>query len=131
MLAAVAAVAAAAAASLSAAAAAAVGVAVVGHVAGTGGPLGLVLHGEQLIAGCLLVGGWLLYTLCQRKARTCCCVKMVVMVIVQGREMSSWTKPLRNKSLSDSINNTAQTIKKQYNECGWNQFKGGHHPKTN
>ena len=71
--------AAAVAASLSAAAAA-VGFVVVGHVAGrhADGPLGLVLHGEQLVEDC-----WLLYTLCQRKARTCCRVKMVVIVIVQ------------------------------------------------
>ena len=73
------------AASISAAAAAAVGfvVVVVGHVAGrlAAGPL--VLHGEQLFAG------WLLYTPCQWEARTCCRVKMVVMVIVQGQEVSS------------------------------------------
>ena len=55
--------AAAVAASLSAAAAAGGFVAVVGHVAGR--PLGLVLHGEQLVGDC-----WLLYTLCQRKVKT-------------------------------------------------------------
>ena len=68
------------AASLSAAAAA-VGFVAVGHVAGklADGPLGLVLHGEQL------VGDWLLYTPCQRKARTYCRVKMVVIVIVRLR----------------------------------------------
>lgn len=103
------------AASVSAAAAAAAGfvVVVVGHVAGrlADGPLGLVLHGEQqLVAGC-----WLLYTLRQRKARNCCRVETVVMVIVRGQEVSSRTKPLRNESLSDSIN-TAWTTKKWYRE---------------
>ena len=70
------------AASLSAAAAAVGFVAVVGHDAGklADGPLGLVLHGEQLVGDC-----WLLYTLCQRKARTYCPVKMVVIVIVRLR----------------------------------------------
>ena len=107
--------AAAAAASLSAAAAA-VGF-VVGHVAGRLadgllglGLLGLVLHGEQLVGGC-----WLLHTLCQWKAKTCCRFTMVVIVIVQGREVSSRTKPLRNKSLSDSIN-AGWTTKKWYRE---------------
>ena len=72
--------------SAAAAAAAAVGfvVVVVGHVAGRladGLGLVLLLHGEQLVGGC-----WLLYTLCQRKARTCCRVEMVVMVIVHGQK---------------------------------------------
>ena len=65
------------AASLSAAAAA-VGfvVVVVGHVAGRLAD-GLVLHGEQLVGG-----WWLLHTLCQRKAKTCCRCTMVAIVIV-------------------------------------------------
>ena len=54
------------AASLSAAAAAAVGVVgVVENVASTPLELVLQLHGEQLVGDC-----WLLYTLCQRKAKT-------------------------------------------------------------